>query len=118
MNEKESEHKPFVAPHRQRPLSVDKDKQTKQFERQVKLLKLDMAATFNTPEGRRVLKYIFQISGFGESNIGGNASLGMDVMQGTLYNNARMGLYLELRKLIPHETLKVVEFDNLTEDLE
>lgn len=104
--------------HRQRSSAADKDKQKDYFDKKTKLLKLDMAATFNTPEGRRVLKHLFKTSGFGESNIGGNPTLGMDILQGTIYNAARQSMYLELRKLIPHETLKVIEFDNLEEILE
>lgn len=115
MNEQESEKKPFVPAHRQRPLGVDKDKQQNQQETKLRNLRLDMAATFSSLEGRRVLRHIFLASGFGESNIGGNAQLGMDVLQGTLYNAARQNLYLELRKFIPHNILKVVEFDNLEE---
>lgn len=115
MNEEESIDKPIVPLHRQRPLSVDKDKQQKHFEQKQKRLKLDMAQTFGSEEGQRVLRYIFLMSGFGESNIGGNATLGMDVLQGTMYNAARQNLYLELRKLIPHSILKKIEFDNLEE---
>lgn len=118
MNEQESEEKPHVPTHRQRPLSVDKDKQRKYYEAKIRNLKLDMAQVFGTVQGRRVLKHIFEVSGFGESNVGGNPQLGMDVLQGTMYNNARMSLYLELRKLIPHHILKITEFDNLEEELE
>lgn len=118
MNEKESEEKPFVPSHRQRPLGVDKDKQRKHYDAQIKNLKLDMGAVFGTPAGKRVLKHIFEISGYGESNVGGNPQLGMDVKDGTFYNAVRQNLYLEIRKLVPHSILKVVEFDNIEEDLQ
>lgn len=117
MNEKESENKPFVPSHRQRPLSADKDEQKKSLEKKIKNLKLDMAYVFGSKEGQRVLKHIFLSSGFGESNIAGNAQMGLDIKDGTFYNAARQQLYLELRKLIPHSILKQVEFDNLEEDL-
>lgn len=118
MSEKESEEKPFVPSHRQRSAGVDKDEQQKSFERQVKNLKLDMAEVFGTAAGKRVLKYIFEISGYGTSNVGGNPALGMDVKDGTFYNAVRQNLYLEVRKLVPHSILKVVEFDNIEEDLQ
>lgn len=115
MNEKESEDKPFVPSHRQRPLGTDKDAQQKSYERKIKNLRLDMAETFGNPAGQRVLKYLFESSGFGQSNVAGNASLGLDVKDGTFYNAARENLYIEMRKLIPHSILKQVEFDNMEE---
>lgn len=107
-----------IPTHEQRSSSVDKEKRDKEFERRTKQLRFDFAITFGTPEGRRVLQWLIDQSGFHKSNVGGNPSLGMDVLQGTLYNNARQSLYLEMRQLIPHETLKQVEYENITEILE
>lgn len=118
MSATESEEKPHIPFHNQRSSSVDRDKQTKEFERRAKQLRFDFAITFGTPEGRRVLKWIIEQSGYQKSNIGGNPALGMDVLQGTLYNASRQAMYLEMRQLIPHEILKQCEYENVTEVLE
>ncbi len=118
MSATESESKPHIPTHTQRSPSVDREKQTKEFERRAKQLRFDFAITFSTAEGRRVLKWIIEQSGYGKSNIGGNPGLGMDVLQGTLYNASRESLYLEMRQLIPAEILKQCEYENISEVLE
>lgn len=117
MSVEESKDKPYIPTHTQRSESVDKDKQHKEIQRRLKSIRMDFAICFGTPEGKRVLKWIFTQSGFGQSQIGGNPQLGMDVLQGTLYNNARESLYIEMRKLTPHEILKQVEFENIEDEL-
>lgn len=114
----ESKETPHIPIHTQRSPSVDREKQTKELERRAKQLRFDFAITFSTAEGRRVLQWLINESGFHKSNIGGNPSLGMDVLQGTLYNASRQALYLEMRQLIPAETLKLVEYENINEVLE
>lgn len=118
MSKTESENTPHVPTHTQRSPSADREKQTKELERRAKQLRFDFAITFGSPEGRRVLQWLLTESGFHKNNIGGNPQLGMDVLQGTLYNAARQSLYLEMRQLIPAETLKQVEYENISEVLE
>lgn len=113
----ESAERPYIPSHTLRSESMDKDQQQKAAQRKIRSLRMDFALTFGTPEGKKVLKWIFEQSGFGQSDVGGNPTLGMDVLQGTLYNGARKSLYIEMRKLIPHETLKQVEFENVEEEL-
>lgn len=118
MSKTESQDKPHIPVHTQRSEAADKDKQRKEFDRQTKQLRFDMAFTFGTPEGKRILRWLLHQSGFHKSQVGGNPALGMDVLQGTLYNSARESLYIELRQLIPAETLKQVEYENIDEVLE
>lgn len=118
MAKKESEENPHVPSHTQRSPSVDRDKQTKELERRAKQLRFDFAITFGTPEGKRVLQWLIRESGFHKSSIGGNPTIGMDVQIGTIYNEARKSLYLEMRQLIPAETLKQCEYENINEVLE
>ena len=73
-------------------------------------LRADMEVTFATPEGIRVLRYLQETCGFTKSSIGGNPALGMDVSIGTIYNDSRRGVYLELRQLLPPRILKQSEF--------
>lgn len=117
MTKEESKEQPHVPTHTQRSRSVDKDKQQHEIDRRIKLLRMDMALTFGTPEGKRVLKWLLNECGFHKSCVGGNPNLGMDVAQGTIYNAARESIYIELRQLIPSETLKEVEYENVDETL-
>lgn len=118
MSQKESEEKPFVPTHKQRSPSVDKDEQRKVLEKKHKNLRMDMAITFSTEEGKRVLRWILDECGYHKSCVGGNPALGMDVKDGTLYNAARETIYIELRQLIPHSILKEVEYENINEIIE
>lgn len=118
MAKQESQDLKHVPAHTQRSTSTDKDEQKKQFERQVKNLRMDFALTFGTPEGKRVLKWIKEQAGWGKSVVGGNPGLGMDVLHGTLYNSVRLGMYTELRSMVPHGILNEVEYENIKEILE
>lgn len=118
MSGTESKEKPHIPTHTLRSDAIDKDKQRKAYEKRLKDLRIDMAYTFATPEGRRVLKWLLNECGFHKSCVGGNPTLGMDVKDGTLYNAARESIYLELRQLIPSETLKLVEYENIDEVFE
>lgn len=114
----ESSEKPFIPTHQQRSLSVDKDIFKKEQADRDKRLRMDFALTFGTPEGKRVLKWVMNQCGWGKSVIGGNPALGLDVDRGTLYNSSRLGVYSEIRLLVPHEILKQTEFDNIDELLQ
>ena len=113
----ESEKKSHIPFHTQRSEATDKDKQRDAAIKRVVNLRMDMALTFGSPEGKRVLRWILNESGYHKNPVGGNPGLGMDVLQGTLYNSARLSLYRELRQLIPNETLKEIEYESVDEAL-
>ena len=96
--------------HRERLGLPDKDAVQKLTEARKKQLSRDMAVCFNTAEGRRVLKYLLSLGGYKKGKIGGNPQLGMDVMEGTLYNASREQLILELIEFIPAYILKDCEY--------
>ena len=96
--------------HRERLGLLDKDAQTKLVERKRKQLTQDMALVFNSEEGRRVLRYILNLGGFKKGKIGGNPQLGMDVLEGTLYNCAREQILLEILEFVPAYILKDCEY--------
>lgn len=118
MPKQESKQNQHVPIHNQRSTSIDKEKQKEAFDRKVKTLRMDMAITFGTAEGKRVLKWLKDECGWGKSVVGGNPALGMDVAQGTIYNSARLNVYLELRSLVPHSILAEVEYESISEVLE
>ena len=93
----------------------DNEEQKKLREAKVKQLKEDCRVTFSPPAGRRVLRYLMNIAGYKKSKIGGNTSLGMDVLHGTYYNSARELVILELLEFIPQDILKDVEFGTFSE---
>lgn len=73
-------------------------------------LKEDFATVSKTEEGRRVLRYIMNECGYQSISIVGNPGTGDIHDRGTLYNEARRNLYLDLRKYIPVAHLKLIEF--------
>lgn len=117
MSQQESEEKPHIPTHKLRLATADKQAQLKAIEKKNKQLRSDFGFTFGSPEGQRALKHILKLCGFGESCIGGNTQIGMDVFAGTLHNNARLNVYLELRKFIPVDILKKVEFPTVDDEI-
>ena len=103
--------------HRERLNLPDKGEQQELTERKRKQLTQDLAVCFNSPSGYRVLRHLMNITGFKKSKVGGNVTLGMDIMQGTLYNSARELVMIELLEFIPVYILKNVEF-GAAEELE
>lgn len=114
----ESVKKPFIPTHTQRSDAIDKDEQRRLSEKKLNSLRMDFAVVFNTPAGKNVLRWLCFQSGFHKSQVGGNIQLGMDVMQGTLYNAAREALYIEMRSLIPSSILQEIEYLNIEEIIE
>ena len=113
----ESLEKPFIPTHTQRSDATDKKEQQKIFDAKIKDLRMAFAMTFSTPDGKKVLRWIMQEAGYQKSQVGGNPGIGMNVMEGTLYNAARESLYIEIRSLVPTEILKQVEYQSVEETI-
>lgn len=112
-----SDEKPHVPLHRER-LNLPDNKEIQELnEKKKKQLRSDMQEVFNSPAGRRVLRYIINITGYGLQKIGGNPQIGMDLHAGLLYNCAREQVFLELKRFIPTDILKDAEFGTVS-DLE
>ena len=105
-----AEDKKELPMHRERLNLPDKDVQQKLTEAKRKQLSADLKVCFGSIEGRRVLRYLMNICGYKKSKVGGNSSLGMDIMQGTLYNSARENVCLELLEFIPPYIIRDVEY--------
>lgn len=97
--------------HHQRLQLADKEKASKQRDAQFKQVEEEFAIAFGTPEGQRALKHIASLCGYNKSVVGGNPALGMDITQGTFYNATRLGVYLEIRSLLPTRILKQIEHE-------
>ena len=96
--------------HRERLNLPDKGEQQELTERKRKQLTQDMAVTFDSVEGRRVLRYMMNAGGFKKGKIGGNAQIGLDILHCVLYNTAREQLLLEIFEFIPARILKDAEY--------
>ncbi len=86
--------------------------------KQGKLLKRDFEIAVATPEGLNVMKYLFDITGYAKALIAGNPQIGLNVLEGTLYNNARREIWREFRQWIPKRTLKKIEYEKLNLNVE
>ncbi len=93
-------------------------KQKEKAEKELKLLKRDIAIASASPEGLNMMKWIFDLSGYDKTLVVGNPqTLDLHTV-GTVYNEARRGLWLQIRKMLPRRTLKKIEFDKLNLDVE
>ncbi len=84
----------------------------------LKLLKRDLEIATASPEGLNLMKWIFSLSGYSKILIVGNPQTGDIHDRGTLYNNARRSIWLEIRQMLPKRTLKKIEFEKLNLNVE
>lgn len=96
--------------HRERLNLPDKEAVEKAREKQNRQTKADMREVFSSPAGRRVLKRFMSVCGYKRQKIGGNAAMGLDVLQGTFYNTVREQVFLEFIEFLPEAVLKDCEF--------
>ena len=101
--------------HKARLDLPDREDQVKLNDKRRKQLRRDMAFCFSTNEGRRVLRYLMNISGYKKLKVGGNPQLGMDVLQGSFYNVIREQVCLEFIEHIPTDILRDCEFGVFSE---
>ncbi len=99
-------------------LQAKRKEQKESAVKQMRLIKRNVEIAAASPEGLNLLKWIFDLSGYSKVLIAGNPQIGLNVLEGTLYNNARRSLWLEIRQLIPARTLKKIEHEKLNLNLE
>ena len=105
-----SEEKPRVPLHRERLDLPDNKEVLELRDKKRKALRNDMQEVFNSPAGRRVLRYIMNLTGWKKGVVGANPSMGMDILHGSFYNATRLQLMVELSEHIPVDILKACEF--------
>lgn len=86
-------------------------KVNKDLESKAKLITDSFNITFRSEEGKRVLRYIFEVSSFNESNLSVNPSSSEINPLGMAYNEGLKEVYRKIRSLIDPEILKEVEFN-------
>lgn len=74
-------------------------------------LRRDLAMTFKTAHGLRVLKFLMNECGFGSPILGANPASGEIDEKRTVYAAMRLNLYIKIRKLLPFSILKEVEYE-------
>lgn len=82
-------------------------------EKRISMMREDFGRTFQTEHGKRVLAYICQRSGFTKSKVSAlqDGSVNKDM---TVFLAQEETFYLDIRKYIPIEVLKQVEYgDNI-----
>jgi len=84
-------------------------KRLEQAKREEREMKNAFMAVAKTAQGQKVLTYIMTMCGFKESSLVGDPVKGLIQDRGTLYNEARRNVYIELRKLIPVTYLNIIE---------
>lgn len=111
------EEKPEIESAHKKRIQDLKIKHANEQKARTKKLRETLGAAFGTPEGQQALKLIAELCGYNKTVIGGNPTIGMDVVQGTLYNCGRQSVYLELRAMVPSDILKQIEFQQTEEML-
>ena len=111
------EKKPEIPMHRERLNLPDKEEQQKLSEKKRKQLSADLKICFGSVEGRRVLRYLANITGYGKNKLGGNPQIGLDFLHGVVYNATREQVFLELIEFLPAYILKDTLFGNI-DDIE
>ncbi len=82
------------------------------------LLKRDLEIATASPEGLNLMRWIFDLSGYSKILIAGNTQTGEILDRGTLYNNARRSIWLEIRQLLPKRILRKIEYEKLNLNVE
>ncbi len=99
-------------------LKAKKETQLELAAKRLKLLKRDFEIATATSEGLNVMKYLFNLTGYSKILIAGNPTTGDVHDRGTLYNNARRSIWLEIKEMIPIRTLKKIEYEKLNLNVE
>lgn len=81
-------------------------------------LKKDISMTFATSHGMRTLRWLMNQCGYQTPSVTVNRETGELLTECTIYNEARRGLYLDLRQLVSLKTLIKVENQGLVQDEE
>ncbi len=88
---------------------------TKKQEKEVPNHDLEILAAFkavaNSDEGVKVLRYIMTQCGFKISSTVGNAHTGEILPYNTIHNEARRGIWIDLRLNIPKTRLNIIEME-------
>ncbi len=93
-------------------------KRNEEVAKKLKLLKRDICVAIASPEGLNLMRWIFDLTGYSKVLVVGNPQT-LDVHTvGTLYNEARRSLWLEIRKMIPIKQLKKIEYEKLNLNVE
>lgn len=95
---------------------ANKQNEIEKKQREVALLRKDLNETFATPAGKRALRYLMDLCGYQRSAVVADPATGDPLPNGTLYNSARVNVYLALRKNLHRDILIPVEHDGLGSD--
>lgn len=89
----------------------EKTRQQNEAHEREQLLRRDMIATFRTAHGIRVLTWLMKECNFGDAILGANPVSGDLDEKRTMYQAMRLNLYIKIRKMLPFNILKEVEYN-------
>ncbi len=99
-------------------IKTKREEQKELADKRLALLKRDLAIAVATPEGLNLMRWIFDLSGYSKILITGNTQTGEILDRGTLYNNARRSMWLEIRQLLPRRVLQKIEYEKINLNVE
>ncbi len=99
-------------------INSKREKQNNLAAQRLKLLRRDLEIATASPEGLNLMRWIFSLSGYSKILITGNTQTGEILDRGTLCNNARRSIWLEIRQLLPKRILKKIEYEKLNLNVE
>ncbi len=102
----------------QQRINLKNAKQKEELAKKLKLLKRDICVAIASPEGLNLMRWIFDLTGYSKILIVGNPQTMEINASGTLYNDARRALWLEIRRMIPAKQLKKIEYEKLNLNVE
>lgn len=89
-----------------------KEERRKKHQEEYRAFRQALSNLAKTPDGELVLRHICKLSGFFKTSVvikGGNGIMnGVDV-EGTLVNEGRRALYLDIRRPMSEETRRLIE---------
>lgn len=95
---------------------ADRQNEIEKKKRTAALVRKDLNETFATPCGKRALRYLMDLCGYQQSSVVADPATGDPLANGTIYNAARVNVYLALRKQLHRDIVIPVENDGLDDD--
>lgn len=94
-----------------------REKKEKQIADKQAALRRDFSETFGSGAGRRVLRHLFEISGYDKSDVVADPANGKIFVETSVYNMAFRNFYRKIRSNVRVDILKDVEFHSEPEKM-
>ncbi len=92
-------------------ITKEREKVEKKRLQDEKRLRADFTRVCKTESGRNIFRYMMNLCTFQESSLVANTTTLEILPMSTVYNEARRGVYIDIRKLIPKTQLVKIEMN-------